>query len=55
MRELLAFASIMRVYGEEIAVANLIGTSPESDREIVMIEVGRVFPDASALSVGSNA
>lgn len=55
MRELLAFAAINNVYGEEIAVANLISTSPESDRDTVLAEVVRFFPDANALSVGSNA
>ncbi|MCI0685791.1 MAG: AAA family ATPase [Sporichthyaceae bacterium] len=53
LRELLAFARIADVLGPDAAVANLVGTAPVEDRELVREVVSKVFGyPVDPLSVG---
>lgn len=44
MRELLAFRDLCKIFGEPFAVANLIATAPEDDREQVAAALERAYP-----------
>lgn len=43
MRELLAFRNLTQVFGLDFAIANLIATAPEGDREQVQITLKKVY------------
>ncbi len=43
LRELLAFKQVEAVLGEDAAVQNLIGVTPEEDRDVVAEVVRSVF------------
>jgi hypothetical protein len=42
MRELLAFAEMARLFGEPVALANLVGSAPAQDRPVVADTVSRM-------------
>jgi len=43
LRELLAFAKVAGILGEDAAIANLAGVAPEEDRDAVAEAVGKAF------------
>jgi MoxR-like ATPase len=43
LRELLAFAKVAGILGEQAAIANLVGIAPEEDRDLVADAVARAF------------
>lgn len=53
LRELLAARDIGRLYGDEIAAANLLGVAPEDDQDDIAAEMNAVFGhDITRLALG---
>jgi hypothetical protein len=53
LRELIAFRDVMELFGEDIALRNVIATAPEMDRELVKDVLTRSFAkNVIALKVG---
>jgi AAA domain (dynein-related subfamily) len=53
LRELLAARDIGRLYGDEVAAANLLGVAPEDDQDDIAAEMNSVFGhDISRLALG---
>jgi MoxR-like ATPase len=47
LRELLAYAKVARILGEDAAIANLVGIAPEEDADAVAAAVARAFGRAT--------
>ena len=43
LRELLAFAKVSRIFGLEVALANLAGVAPAEDRDVVASTLAKTF------------
>ena len=43
LRELLAFAKISRIFGLDVALANLAGVAPAEDRDVVADTLAKTF------------
>jgi nitric oxide reductase NorQ protein len=54
LRELLAYAKVAAILGENAAIANLTGIAPEEDRDAVAETVGKAFgrPTVTPLALG---
>ena len=48
LRELLAYAKVARILGEDAAIANLVGIAPEEDADAVAEAVARAFARTTA-------
>ena len=54
LRELLAYAKVARILGEDAAIANLVGIAPEEDADAVAAAVAKAFarPTVAPLALG---
>lgn len=47
LRELLAFRDVTKTFGEKFAIANLIASAPEIDRDLVVTQMERTFGEGA--------